>query len=49
MELLGLSSDSAGKGDEASGNAGKVCEGCNASTNPIARVKLVDDNLVECF
>ena len=25
-----LSSDSAGKGDEASRNACKVCEGCNA-------------------
>ena len=44
-----LSSDSTGKGDEASINACKVYEGCNASTNPIPRVKLVDTNLVECF
>ena len=41
-----LSSDSTGKGDEASGNACKVHEGCNASTNPIPRVKPVDANIV---
>ena len=44
-----LSSDSMGKGDEASRNACKICEGCNASKNPIPRVKLVDTNQVECF
>ena len=33
----------------ASGNASKRNECCNASTNPIPRVKLVDTNLVECF
>ena len=41
--------DHARKGDEASRNACKVYEGCNASTNPILRVKLVDANLDECF
>jgi nicotinamide riboside kinase len=39
-----LSSDSIMKCDKASGILLKVYEGCNASMNPIPRVKLVDAN-----
>ena len=42
-----LSSDSSRKANEASRNECKLCKGCNASTNPIPRVKLVDNNLVQ--
>ena len=44
-----LSSDSSRKANEASRNECKLCATCNASTNPISRVKLVDANLVQCF
>ena len=59
MEMIGgchahddiqlLSSDSSRKANEASRNEFKLCKHCNASTNPILTVKLVDNNLVQCF